>query len=77
MWSIEAADYGVFETLVYTFKGYAICIAEQDFEVIGIGKNEEGEIGMKLHLVNDDMERDADVEPIVMPFAHDIAFEVY
>ncbi len=77
MWSIEPHDFGVLETLVNTFQGYAICINEQDFEIIGTGTNEQGLHGMEIQPVDNDMVPIADAKRIVVPFGHDLAFEVY
>jgi hypothetical protein len=77
-WCIEPHDFGVLETLVNRFQGYAIRMNDQDFEIIGVGRNESGWPGMEIQPVDDDMWPIADAMRTVVPFAlDDVAFEVY
>ena len=76
-WSIEPHDFGVLETLINTFHGYAICIDGRDFEIIGVGRNESGWPGMEVQPVDDEMVPIPDAMRTVIPYAYNLKFEVY
>ena len=76
-WKIEPHDYGVDETLVYAITGYIIRAHDQDFKVLGVGRNGNDWPGMELVPVDDEQNVLKGALTTVMPFAHDIEIEVY
>jgi hypothetical protein len=79
-WCIEPHDYGVLETLVNTFTGYIIKVPEmrnQDFLILGLGRTALGWPGMAVVPTDEDGKPYEDDLKSVIPFAYDLAFEVY
>ena len=72
MLTIEPGDFGVYETIAYAFTGYAVCIDEVDYELVGASKT-----SFIVVPVDDDMAPIEPVRELHIPFINDTEMLVY